>query len=330
MIRLLYIEDAVSDHPRARSIRARFPDAAEVPCARWGEVFNRKSQSFRLQKQSPSLLLASKHDGFVLPTPEGYGIGGARNFYFSHMLNCPYDCRYCFLQGMYRSAHWVVFVNFEDFERAIAATVEEAAGEECWFFSGYDCDSLALESVTGFAAHFLPLFERTAHAWLELRTKSVQVDALLEREPVERCVVAWSLSPSAVAREVEHGAPSVERRLRAAERLAERGWQLGLRFDPLLLLPDYGVQFEGLLEEVFSRLPAEALHSVSLGLFRLPRPYHRALVRLYPEEPLLAAPFEEASGLVGYRRDLAEALYADCRERLLRFVPEERFFPCLS
>ena len=31
------------------------------------------------------------------------------------MLNCIYDCKYCFLQGMFNSANYLVFVNYQDF-----------------------------------------------------------------------------------------------------------------------------------------------------------------------------------------------------------------------
>ncbi len=105
-----------------------------------------------MQKRRPSLILAKKHGRLVHPTPAGYGIGTARDFYFSHMLNCLYDCRYCFLQGMYRSASFVVFVNYEDFFEAALETAGEAPGEDVCFFSGYDCDSLAFEGVTRFIA----------------------------------------------------------------------------------------------------------------------------------------------------------------------------------
>ena len=98
------------------------------------------------------------------------------NFYFSHLLNCLYDCRYCFLQGMYPSAHYVLFVNFDDFKRHIKEKTE-LSKEPSWFFSGYDCDSLALESVTGFA-NFLPFFRELPNAWIELRTKSVAIQSL--------------------------------------------------------------------------------------------------------------------------------------------------------
>ncbi len=58
MIGAIYIEDAVADHPRAIEICRRLPKAAVIPCARYGEVFNPRHQSFRLQKRRPSLILA--------------------------------------------------------------------------------------------------------------------------------------------------------------------------------------------------------------------------------------------------------------------------------
>ena len=50
MFDFIYVEEAILDHPRTRSVLARFPQAQLVPCARYGEVFNRNQQSFRLQK----------------------------------------------------------------------------------------------------------------------------------------------------------------------------------------------------------------------------------------------------------------------------------------
>ena len=44
-------------------------------------------------------------------TPKDFTIGFKENYYFSHMLNCIYDCKYCFLQGMFNSANFVIFTN---------------------------------------------------------------------------------------------------------------------------------------------------------------------------------------------------------------------------
>ncbi len=327
---MIYVEEEILNHPRALQIQDRFPGAEVVPCSRYGEIFNRRAQHFRLQKRRPSLILAKKHRNFVHEAPEGFGIEGTRGYDFSHMHNCIYDCRYCFLQGMYRSAHYVVFVNYEDFQWALEEKIRGAGTETAWFYSGYECDSLALEPVTRFAASFVPFFARFPQAFLELRTKSTQIKSLLDLEALPNVVVAFSFTPEEIQASVENLTPSVDRRIRAMERLQERGWRLGLRFDPLVYHEDFRAQYRRLYGQVFSAVHPRSLHSVSLGPFRLPPDYFRTVARLYPDDPLLAGPFEEDGSSVGYRRDLEEEMMGFCREELLRHVPGEIFFPGLS
>jgi len=328
MIETLYIESAVLAHPRVVAIRARFPLAQVIECQRYGEVFNPKAQNFRLQKHQPALILAEKYQKFALPAPAGYGIGGRQNYYFSHMLNCLYDCRYCFLQGMYQSANYVLFVNYEDFASRIRQICEQTPEQDCYFFSGYDCDSLAFEPVTGFAEFFLPVFEQLDNAWLELRTKSTQIRSLSQRSPLPRCVVAFSLSPDLIAGKVEARAPSVAKRIEAAAKLKRQGWPIGLRFDPLIYQQDYRQLYRQLLEQVFAVVDAETLHSVSLGVFRLPEQYFKKIAKLYPDERLFASPVQTHAGMTSYRSDLEQAMMADCSEMLLQYIPQEKFFPC--
>lgn len=327
MIGTIYIERELVDHPRVQDICAQFKNAVRIPCQRYTEVFNPKSQNFRLQKRRPALILARKHDGFVLEAPSGYGVGGERNYYFAHMLNCIYDCRYCFLQGMYRSAHYVLFVNYEDFQTAIESTLDQSPADNSWFFSGYDCDSLALEPVTRFAESFLPIFAHQPSAWIELRTKSTQIRSLLQMRPLPNCVVAFSFTPDEISSALEHKVPPVQKRIEAMVRLQEKGWKLGLRFDPLIYQEDYEIQYHQLFSEIFGRLRGDCLHSVSLGSFRLPAQYHRNIVRLYPDEPLFAGPLEQTNGIVSYRREIQEKMMAFCSTELRSYVPEEICFP---
>jgi spore photoproduct lyase len=328
MIETIYTEEAILQHPRVLDIMARFPQARKITCSRYGEVFNPKAQNFRLQKQQPALILAEKYKNFALPAPAGYGIGADKNYYFSHMLNCLYDCRYCFLQGMYQSANYVLFVNYEDFQQDIRQLCLESPDEPLHFFSGYDCDSLALEPVTGFAEQFLPFFATLPNAWLELRTKSTQVRSLLNREPLPRCIVAFSLSPDQIAVKVEAKAPSVERRLDALCKLQEKGWQIGLRFDPLIYQAGYQQQYRQLFEQVFSRIDLNRLHSVSLGVFRLPENFFKKVHKLYPDEKLFASPLVSQQGMMSYQQELEQEMMQYCSELLLSYIPDTKFFPC--
>jgi spore photoproduct lyase len=328
MIRTIYVESAVRAHPRTSEILRRFPQVPVVECDRYGEVFNRRGQNFRLQKQSPALILAAKHERFVHATPPGYGIGGGNNYYFSHMLNCIYDCRYCFLQGMFQSAAWVVFVNFEEFAREIETVAAENASSRPFFFSGYDCDSLAFDAVTRFAAFFLDTFERLDEAWIELRTKSTRVEPLLERQALDNCVVAFSFTSRQTGLSLESGVPSLEARLAAMRKLQAAGWKVGLRFDPLIYQEGWADSYRRLFDEVFGALDAGSIHSVSVGAFRLPRDFYRRVVKLYPEERLFASPLSDRDGVVSYRGDIHDELLEFCSEEVLKHVPEDRFFPC--
>jgi len=328
MIDVIYIEEAVAEYPRTKRILRRFPKASRIRCGRYGEVFNPSAQNFRLQKQRPALILAEKHDGHVLPTPSTYGIGGVHNYYFSHLLNCIYDCRYCFLQGMYRSANYVLFVNYERFVEEMEATLERHEGEPVYFFSGYDSDSLALDSVTEFVDCFVPLLKRHEQAWLELRTKSVSIRPLLKLEAHPRCVVAFSMTPDPIARALEHKAPSVEQRIRAMAQLAEAGWPLGLRFDPLILHEGYQETYAALFEAVFSALPAQAIHSVSLGPLRFPKAMARRIMKLYPEEKLFASPLVREGSMISYPAPVEREMIDYCADALGHYVPDSVFFRC--
>ncbi len=324
MIDTIYIEEEISQHPRTQEILSRFPQAVTISCERYGEVFNRRAQNFRLQKRKPALILARKHDGFVLETPAGYGIGGQQNYYFSHMLNCVYDCRYCFLQGMYQSAHYIVFVNYEDFAKEIQH--KSFQDGNTYFFSGYDCDSLALDQVTGFIDFFLPLFDTLPDSWLELRTKSVQIRALEQRIPCDRIVAAFSLSPQTVVDTLEHQTPSLERRLAAMVQLAQQGWWIGLRFDPLIYFDDYQSVYREFFDLVFKSLPSERIHSVSLGTLRFPKGMFHKMIKLYPNEPVLAGPLATKDGLVSYENPIQLELIAFCNHELQQRISQNKIF----
>jgi DNA repair photolyase len=328
MIDTIYIEQNIQRHPRVKDICLRFPLARVVICERYGEVFNPKAQNFRLQKKKPALILAEKFKNFALPAPQGYGIGAQHNYYFSHMLNCLYDCRYCFLQGMYQSANYVLFVNFEDYLHDIQSISKLHEGEMVHFFSGYDCDSLAFEPVTGFAEQFVPFFEQLPNAWLELRTKSTQIRGLLKQQVNPRCVVAFSLAPEKISTQVEDKAPPLARRLNAMIKLQEQGWPLGLRFDPLIYQQDYQQLYTKLFAEVFSVINPDKLHSVSLGVFRLPEKYFKKIHRLYPQEKLFSSPLQTEQGMTSYRVDLEQEMVEFCTRELMRYIPEQLFFPC--
>ncbi len=330
MFSTLYIEEAIRSHPRTRKILRRFKGRTVVECRHYGELLNLKSQNFRLQKKQPALILAEKRGKKILPAPSGYDIGARYNYYFSHVLNCVYDCRYCFLQGMYQSAHSVLFVNYEDFIDNIRQQALSHHDEAVHFFSGYDGDSLALEPLSSFSDFFISSLRNIPNIWLELRTKSTQVRSLLTLEPWSQCIVAFSFTPEDVSNALEHGVPEIKQRLDAIDKLQQKGWPIGLRLDPLIDSENFEQQYQGLLQQLFSVINADNIHSVSFGAFRVPEDFYAQMARLYPEERLFAFSMEKRDGMVSYRRLREQNMRDAIREMLLGYVKPSVLFPCAT
>ena len=61
MFSAIYVEKEIKEHPRTLEILGRFPSLPMIECDRYGEVFNRNAQNFRIQKQLPALILARKY-----------------------------------------------------------------------------------------------------------------------------------------------------------------------------------------------------------------------------------------------------------------------------
>ena len=328
MIDTIYFEEQVAEHPRSQALFKRFSNATRIPCSHYKEIFNPSGQNFRLQKKKPALILAQNTGKLVHPVPATYGIGGNRNFYFSHMLNCLYDCRYCFLQGMYPSAHYLLFVNYEDFFRAISDKIAEYKGRSLTFFSGYDCDSLAFDKLSGFADQALNFFNDFSNVELELRTKSIAINSLLQRRPLSNCVVAFSLSPAKIAKSLDSKAPSISRRISAIKQLAAAGWKIGLRFDPLIYTSDWKELYASLFAEIMDGLDPSMIHSISYGPLRFPKKMYKKAASLHPEHRLFAFPMEETKGVVSYGTKIETQMHDFLKSELNKYASEKKIFQC--
>jgi spore photoproduct lyase len=328
LVSCVYVESEVRKHPRTLQMIKRLKNTPIVEVDHYGEVFNPRAQNFRLQKSNPALIIARKHSGLVLKTPKAYGIGGYHNYYFSHMLNCLYDCRYCFLQGMYRSAHQLIFVNYEDFASEISRTAARHNSQPVWFFSGYDCDSLANEPLTHFVDYFIPVIADLKNAWMELRTKSTQIRQLLKLEPCSRVITAFSFTDAHSHHKLEHGVPSIKKRIDAMRALADAGWTIGLRFDPIVYHRNYQAAFVKLLEQIFAVIDTNSLHSVSLGTFRLPKNNFKQVHKLFPDEALFNQNLALDNNIISYPSTLEQEMIASCEQALLQWVSPDIYFPC--
>ena len=51
MIETVYVEKKIKEHPRTKFILSKFKKAKIVEIDRYGEIFNKRNQNFRIQKK---------------------------------------------------------------------------------------------------------------------------------------------------------------------------------------------------------------------------------------------------------------------------------------
>ena len=60
MKKVIYIEKKIKNLPRVKNIINSFKDPTIIYIEKYTEVFNKKNQSFALQKINPAIILAKK------------------------------------------------------------------------------------------------------------------------------------------------------------------------------------------------------------------------------------------------------------------------------
>ena len=110
-----------------------------------------------------NLILAKKPPPFLYPVSDmvqGNHLPGF--FYTTPMLNCLYNCDYCFLQGMYPSGNIVIFVNQNDLQESITKQIAQNEISELLttISVSYNTDLLAME-------HLIPLTK----SWIEFASR---------------------------------------------------------------------------------------------------------------------------------------------------------------
>ena len=322
----IYIEERAASYPLTERIVARFPKAVTVPINNYKEVFNRPRQKWYQQKNALKLILAVRSEAFLYPGSSFVpNFEHARFFYTTPVLNCLYGCEYCYLQGMFPSANLVAFVNDDDFIRE--ATAQLTPSHPAYLCISYDTDLLALENLFGYCSRYISYARQNPHITLEIRTKSANIEALSEISPTSNVILAWTLSPEYVIAHYEHRTPTLQARLAAISKAIERGWHVRLCIDPMIRVDSWREHYDALVREAFKRIPSSAIDDVSVGVFRIPSGYLRAMQDKNPTSAIVHYPYTVRNQSASYTPEEHQEMISAITQELKNHLPQEKICP---
>jgi spore photoproduct lyase len=319
----IYIEKEAENYPAAKRIKDILKYSRIIEINHYKDVFSERGQSYLMQKNRPKLILAVKRENFIYkgsPMCNNYGYG---NFYYSSaVMNCPYNCGYCYLRGMYPSGNIVVFVNIED----ILECAAKLSYQKPFICASYDTDLLAMEKLLGFAGKWIEFCRQNPEITVEMRTKSANFGNLASFAAPDNFILAVTLSPNEIIDLYEHKTPGLGKRLGFINAAAKSGWKVRICLDPVLYVRNYAQIYGKFISEIFASVSAGDITDVSFGVLRLPGDFAKRAAKNGIVSELFAYPFVNGSAGLTYTKEHSEKLSALVYNGLLEYLPRDKIF----
>ena len=321
-VKSLVVEADLLDSPLGRKLKPCFEDISSLPRIPPTDYGNHGRNS----------LVLTRHFGsFIKPCPgtRGYNCCGLGIIHFG--LGCTIDCSYCILRGYLDTEALVLFGNLEEGLADLESMLAAPEPPHKRFCTGEFTDSLLLEDLTGLGGRLIDLFSGARDRLLELKTKTVNIRGLLDHDHNGRTAISFSVNAPGVSELEEPRAPSLAKRIEAAEQAVRAGYRVGFHFDPIILHPGWKDGYRDTLDRIFAVVPPERVIWISMGAFRYLPPLKDIVRKRFPRSNIFDPEFILAGdGKMRYLRPVRVEIYRFMLEEIRQRAPQTCVYMCME
>ncbi len=279
----------------------------------WGKV----KKPYLHKRTNLNLFIGAKKGTRVKEAPAAYGHGPEKHFYYIHAYNCIYECQYCYLQGYFKTPDIVLFVNHKEIIEDMIAIANNHP--DAWFHAGEFSDSLSLSHITNEFEYYFDFFKNHPQNKLEIRTKSVNIKALLKLAPLPNVFVSFTLSSHENGKIFDEKCPSVKARIRVIKQLVEYGYNIGIHFDPIIYEENFQEHYQTIVNQLADVLPNSQLGYISIGVVRFTKDVYYEVSKNYPDTQITKHDYVTSfDGKVRYSRPMRNWMLNSIKEMLIK------------
>ena len=278
-----------------------------------------------------TLYLTRQKGEFVKRCPASAGQVCCGYWTLNLFNNCPFDCTYCILQSYLNFRPITVYVNIEDAIRELKQKVTGRPEKLFRIGTGELGDSLALEPLVPLSKHLVMSLSGLDNLFLELKTKSVNVEDLLGLDHRRKVIVSWSLGPERMVRKEEPGAMKITGRIEAAIEVEKDGYLLGFHLDPIIRYKGWEDEYRRLLDALFASIDHKHVVWISLGCLRYPPHLKDIALERFPHTKIFLDEFVPCpDGKMRYLRTVREEIYGKLLKWLRERAPSVEVYLCME
>lgn len=328
-IHKIYIDREVADHPVTRIICERLNKPFETVDSP-DIVYKSIAASPDPETLGKRNLLLTCNRGSFLKTCPGTAHYTCCNYHILHIGSyCPMDCSYCILQAYFHPPALQFFVNTDEMHAAL----DRLFAEETIYRvgTGEFTDSLVWEDIYPIGPELIGRFAAQSSTVLELKTKTVSVDTLLDLEHKRKTILSWSLNTPEVIRKQERFTTALAERLNAAARCQDRGYPLAFHFDPMVIYPGCRQAYTEVVDQLFDAVSPDNIVWISLGSFRFIPSLKPIIERRFSDSKIIYGEFIKGlDGKMRYFKPLRINLYRAIIDAIRKRAPDVPLYFCME
>lgn len=242
------------------------------------------------------------------------------------VFRCAYDCSYCSIQSFYDEGR----ISFHGNLKEKLAALKLDPDKRYHIGTGQSSDSLLWGNRNGLLEELCTFARSNPNVILELKTKSDNVQWLLEHELPSNLLVTWSLNTQAIIQWEERGTASLEQRLQAARSCADKGIPVGFHFHPMVRYRNWEREYRELFRMVQNRFSQEEVVLCSLGTLTYIKPVLKKIRERDFHSAILRMPMEEIAGKFSYPPEQKEELFRLALDELAAWQEEVYCYLCME
>lgn len=240
--------------------------------------------------------------------------------------SCGFDCSYCSIQSFYNQ-------NTVTFDSSFAQKLKNLNLEKNTTYhigTGQSSDSLLWGNKEGVLDALFEFARQNPNVILEFKTKSDNIRYLLENEVPKNILCTWSLNTQTIIENEEHLTASLDKRIQAARRVADKGVKIGFHFHPIVEYEDYLSEYEEVYKKLLDNFNSNEVALVSFGTLTFIKPVIKQLREREFKSKITQMPFENAGGKSSYPKNTKIDMFKNAYKSFAPWHREVFFYLCME
>jgi len=240
--------------------------------------------------------------------------------------SCGFDCSYCSIQSFYNQNTITFDSNFANKLKNLNLDKNKTYH----IGTGQASDSLMWGNREGILDALFLFAKENPNVILEFKTKSDNIKYFLENTVPKNILCTWSLNTQTIVQNEEHLAASLDKRINAARKLADKGVKVGFHFHPIVEYENYLNEYQEVYEKLLLQFKTDEVALVSFGTLTFIKPVIKQLRSRDFRSKITQMPLVDANSKGSYPHATKVEMFSHAYKSFKPWHKDVFFYLCME